>query len=223
MPVTTSYPGVYIEELPSGVRTIVGVAKSITAFTGRSKKGPVNHPLRIASFGDYERVFGGLWAESPMSYATRHFFQNGGTDGIIVRVENGSLTANVTVGGFQFETAWKDHDNPGDWGNYLSAEVDTKAASSDVFNLILRLHEETNTTSTVLATETFRNLSTDPNSKRYIVTVLEQESNVAHIIDGTPLPGTLVADGPTIFTGGGEGNAITDTEIQGNQAGKTGM
>ena len=31
MPVTPTYPGVYIEELPSGVRTITGVATSIAA------------------------------------------------------------------------------------------------------------------------------------------------------------------------------------------------
>ncbi|MDJ0755364.1 MAG: phage tail sheath C-terminal domain-containing protein [Ardenticatenaceae bacterium] len=223
MPVTPTYPGVYIEELPSGVRTIVGVATSITAFIGRAKKGPVNYPVRIASFGDYERVFGGLWTESPMSYAVRHFFQNGGTDAIIVRVENGALTADVTVGGFQLETAWKNQENPGDWGNYLSAEIDTDAASSDVFNLILRLHEEISTTSTVLATETFRNLSTDSTSSRYIITVLQQESNLARIVSSSSLPGTLVDDGPTLFTGGDEGSPITDSEIQGNQANKEGL
>lgn len=223
MPVTTTYPGVYIEELPSGVRTIVGVATSITAFVGRTKKGPVNHPIRIAGFGDYQRVFGGLWTDSPLSYAVRHFFLNGGTDAIIVRVENGSLPADVTVGGFQLATAWKNQENPGDWGNYLSAEIDTDAAASDLFNLVLRLHEETAATSTVLANEAFRNLSTDPKSKRYIVTVLEQESNLARIVNGSPLPGTIVADGPTIFTGGGEGSPVTDTDIQGSVSGKTGI
>ena len=38
MPATLTYPGVYIEEVPSGVRTITGVATSITAFVGRAKK-----------------------------------------------------------------------------------------------------------------------------------------------------------------------------------------
>ena len=40
MPVTLTYPGVYIEEVPSGVRTITGVATSITAFIGRALRGP---------------------------------------------------------------------------------------------------------------------------------------------------------------------------------------
>ena len=60
MPATLRYPGVYIEEVPSGVRTIVGVATSITAFVGRAARGPVDEPVRVQSFGEYERGFGGL-------------------------------------------------------------------------------------------------------------------------------------------------------------------
>ena len=42
MPAVLSFPGVYIEEVPSGVRTITGVATSITAFVGRALRGPVD-------------------------------------------------------------------------------------------------------------------------------------------------------------------------------------
>ena len=52
MPATLSYPGVYLEEIPSGVRTITGVATSITAFLGRAISGLVNEPIAINSFGD---------------------------------------------------------------------------------------------------------------------------------------------------------------------------
>jgi hypothetical protein len=86
MPVTLSYPGVYIEEVPSGVRTIVGVATSITAFVGRALRGPVNQPVRVQSFAEFERIFGGLWTSSGLSYAVQHFFLNGGGDALIVRV-----------------------------------------------------------------------------------------------------------------------------------------
>ena len=71
MPVTPTYPGVYIEELPSGVRTITGVATSITAFVGRALRGSVDEPVRIQSFADFERRFGGLWVESTLSYAVQ--------------------------------------------------------------------------------------------------------------------------------------------------------
>ncbi|MGW8250493.1 MAG: phage tail sheath family protein, partial [Anaerolineales bacterium] len=83
MPATLSYPGVYIEEIPSGVRTISGVATSITAFIGRALRGPTDDPIVINSFGDFERAFGGLWTDSPMSFAVRDFYSNGGGIAVI--------------------------------------------------------------------------------------------------------------------------------------------
>ena len=78
MPAALTYPGVYIEELPSGVRTITGVATSITAFVGRALRGSVELPVRVQSITEFERAFGGLWRGSPMTYAVSHFFLNGG-------------------------------------------------------------------------------------------------------------------------------------------------
>ena len=92
MPVTLSYPGVYIEEVSSGVRTVTGVATSITAFIGRTLRGSVNDPVRVQSFGEFERRFGGLWRDSTLSYSLQQFFQNGGTDALIVRVHNGATS-----------------------------------------------------------------------------------------------------------------------------------
>jgi uncharacterized protein len=86
MPIAPTYPGVYIEEIPSGVRTITGVATSIAAFVGRAKRGKVNEPVTINSFSDFERNFGGLWSDSALGYAVRDFFANGGSQAIVVRL-----------------------------------------------------------------------------------------------------------------------------------------
>lgn len=86
MPTTPTYPGVYIEEVPSGVRTITGVATSITAFIGRALRGPTAQPITINSHADFERIFGGLWTESTLGYAVRDFYLNGGSQAIIVRL-----------------------------------------------------------------------------------------------------------------------------------------
>src|SRR5207237_10039904 len=86
MPVQVSYPGVYIEEIPSGVHTIAGVATSITAFMGRARRGPVIQPVTIFNFGDFERTFGGLAVSDPMGYAVRDLYLIGGTHAIIVRL-----------------------------------------------------------------------------------------------------------------------------------------
>jgi len=92
MPVTPTYPGVYIEEIPSGVRTITGVATSITAFIGRGQRGPTNKAVTINSFADFERIFGGLWLASSLGYAVRDFYLNSGSQAIIVRLFHPAFT-----------------------------------------------------------------------------------------------------------------------------------
>jgi phage tail sheath protein FI len=81
-----SYPGVYIQEVPSDVRTITPVETATTAFIGRALRGPVNKPVICNSYADFERVFGGLWLESKLGYAVNHFFSNGGSKAVIVRL-----------------------------------------------------------------------------------------------------------------------------------------
>jgi len=102
MPATLTYPGVYIEEVPSGVRTILGVPTGICAFVGRAKRGPVDEPITINGLGDFERLFGGLWSESRLGFSVKDFFRNGGGQAIIVRVFNsdGLVTADDQADGF---------------------------------------------------------------------------------------------------------------------------
>jgi phage tail sheath protein FI len=73
MPSALIYRGIYVEEIASGMRTITGVATSITAFVGRARKGPVNIAVDITSYADFERRFGGLWLDSTMSFTVRVF------------------------------------------------------------------------------------------------------------------------------------------------------
>lgn len=86
MPTQVSYPGVYVEEISSGVRTITGIATSMTAFIGRTRRGPVGEPVTLNSYGDFERVCGPLWEESSLGFAIRDFFLNGGGQALIVRL-----------------------------------------------------------------------------------------------------------------------------------------
>lgn len=91
---TFTYPGVYIEELSSGVHSITGVATSIAAFIGWAPQGPITEATLIESWADYQALFGGLDARSYLGYAVQQFFANGGTQAYIVRlVWDGSLPA----------------------------------------------------------------------------------------------------------------------------------
>jgi len=93
MPVPVSYPGVYLEEIPSGVRSITGVATAVTAFVGRTRRGRTDEAKRIYSWAEYEREYGGLWKDSSVSYAVNHYFANGGTDAVIARAQKGGASA----------------------------------------------------------------------------------------------------------------------------------
>lgn len=221
MPVALTYPGVYIEEIPSGVRTITGVATSITAFIGRARRGPVDEPVRVQSFAEFERRFGGLWVDSTLGYAVYQFFLNGGADALIVRVHNGATAATLTLaGGLNLIAA-----NPGLWGEALRARVDYHTrpllpgeAADSLFNLAVK-------DGTTGAVENFLNVSVTPNHARYVTTVLAQESNLVRVSGAVtrpnahpaPAPGTdPFADSnvPTVANNDGDdGSAITDNQI----------
>jgi len=80
-----TYPGVYIQELPSPVHSITGVATSIAAFVGYTARGIDNRAQACYSFSDFQRLYGGLASNSELSYAVQQFFQNGGAQCYVVR------------------------------------------------------------------------------------------------------------------------------------------
>src|SRR6266550_3263526 len=125
MPAALSYPGVYIEEIPSGVRTITGVATSIAAFLGKALRGPTDDPITITSFGAFERIFGGLHRDFMLSYAVRDFFVNGGSQAVIVRLYKPAAgkasKATIEVPNLTLEAA-----SEGAWGMQARGRVDKK-------------------------------------------------------------------------------------------------
>ncbi len=86
MPLTPTYPGVYVEELPSSVHTITGASTSNTAFIDFFERGPVKKAVRITSYTDFVRYFGGLDARSEASYGIMQYYLNGGSTGYVIRV-----------------------------------------------------------------------------------------------------------------------------------------
>jgi phage tail sheath protein FI len=199
MPSALTYPGVYVEEIPSGVRTITGVATSITAFIGRASRGPVNKAMTINSYGDFERVFGGLWSESSLGYAVRDFYLNGGSQAIVVRLyhsEPGDPNATppvaaplaktkLSAGTVTLEAAYE-----GKWGAGLRAAVDVDVAAdvalgmglakADLFNLTVRDAAPGGTT------ERFSNVSFK-NSPRRVDKVLAAESKLVRWDSASPI------------------------------------
>ncbi|HVK56636.1 MAG TPA: phage tail sheath C-terminal domain-containing protein [Burkholderiales bacterium] len=232
MPAALTYPGVYIEELSSGVRTITGVATSITAFVGRALRGSVELPVRVQSFPEFERAFGGLWRGSPMTYAVSHFFLNGGSDALIVRVAKDGKAATGAADSLKLVAA-----SPGKWGNQLRVRVDHKTRpdptnAEQFFNLTVR-------DMAAGVTERFLNVSALSNNSRFVTRVLAEESTlirtttVAAIKPKETPPPTLPNTDPMTETPGSflfnadgdDGKEITDAEVSDDvlEAGRRGI
>lgn len=183
MPVQLSYPGVYVEEVPSGVRTITGVATSITAFVGRASRGTTRDAVTVTSFGDFERQFGGLWKDSTLGFAVRDFFLNGGSTAVIVRLYRAETGggAKPAKASFSISTLNLEALDEGAWGNSLRARVDFVTRPFDpslgetatsLFNLYVR----DGTTGVV---EEHRNVVVAPaDHPRLVTRVLASESRL---------------------------------------------
>ena len=196
MPITPTYPGVYIEEVSSGVHPITGVATSITAFVGFAPRGPVNVPTQIQSFTEYARVFGGLAADSTMGYAVNQYFQNGGSQAIIVRAVHltgggtvakvGKLTIGAGAKALRLEAA-----NPGIWSAKLLARIDHDTSDpTTLFNLSVK---DTDTGDI----EVFRNLPADAT----IGPIVESQSQLVHAVAAFP---TALPDAHSAVPPGGD-------------------
>lgn len=197
MPVRPTYPGVYIEEVPSGVRTIVGVATSVGAFVDYFARGPMDRAIQILSFADFEREFGGLDILSEASYSIQQFFLNGGSEAWVIRTAEATtfdaaaielrdgptggaalalrLTAGRLIRGVPVE-------DPGSWGNFIRADVDYETTNpAALFNLVLTEVAPFGTQQP-LRTETFRNLSMTVGDLNFVEDVVNEASKMVQVV-----------------------------------------
>jgi phage tail sheath protein FI len=134
-----TYPGVYIEEVPSAVHTITGVATSIGAFVGWAPQGSTTEAVLVESFMDFQRQFGGLDSRSLLGYSVSQFFNNGGQQAYIVRLVSQTITTGASTatdgaaviavtGGDVVFTA----KTPGVWSSSYGVQV--SASSGGTFN-----------------------------------------------------------------------------------------
>lgn len=191
-----TYPGVYVEELPSSTRTISAVTTSVTAFVGHTRRGPLNEPVRVTGFTEFERRFGGLSAQSPLAYAVHQFFGNGGSVAVIVRVAKAGsgkaacVVLESTEGHSETRVLEVHAKEPGVWGNGLRVAVDYDTQACDeTFNL--RVYDAKGD-----ARESFNGLSMDEGSASYAPTVVGAGSRLIRVEavgEGRPDPSGTVS------------------------------
>ena len=212
MPSTLTYPGVYIEEIPSGVHTITGVSTSVTAFVGSAKRGSIDKAIHILSFSDYERRFGGLQTDSEMSYAVRQFFLNGGSDAWVVRLAKNAVAATRTL---QTNTLKITALDEGRTGNDIDVRVNYQTTNpASTFNLILNFTSVDNPSDNL--TETFTNLSMNSQDARYAVDVVNAASQLV-VVERVVLPATIAALGKATSISGALGDVGTLVDSTHNQ------
>ena len=188
MTISYTYPGVYIQELPSPVHAITGVATSIAAFVGYTSSGIDNRAQVIFSFADFQRLFGGLASDSELSYAVQLFYLNGGSQAYVVRIpKDGAVAASVTFDDLTFTAL-----SSGAWANgKLLIDVDvqnlnlTAAPAGDPLTFNLTITDLTHQT-----TEYFPGVTLSPSAMNYVATVVNDPDNGSQLVKvgvtGTP-------------------------------------
>ncbi len=228
---TPNNTSVRVQEKLGPRQSIARLATARTAFVGRTLRGPVNRPVSIKSFAEFQHVFGGLWQPAPLGYAVEQFFDNGGREALIVRVVNGARAATLSLragdsvlklqalrpGTREFLRASVDYDN--------ILEGDDKH-----FNLTVQ-RVRSQGLSQVDDQEIFRRVSLEPNAKGYLPNMMEQ-SQLVKLVGDLPLrrpdrtlnPATGVAHAyANSNSDGDDGAPLSDYDLIGSELDGSGI
>ncbi len=174
---------------------IARLPSAVTAFIGRTLKGPVHRPVAVASFAEFQQVFGGLWQPSSLSYAVEQFFDHGGSRAVIVRVANGARPPSITlpagVGVLRLAGV-----NPGS-REYLRASVDYDGipeGDSDRFNLVVQRVRSAGS-ELIEDQEIVRRASLRPDSGRFLPDLL-LHSRLVRALEPLPAQRPVRSAGP---------------------------
>jgi uncharacterized protein len=223
--------GIQADEERGPDQSIARLATARTAFVGRTLRGPVDRPIFVKSFTEFQHVFGGLWQPSPLGYAVEQFFDNGGREALIVRVVNGARSASLTLkagsqvlrlqavrpGTREFLRASVDYDN-----------IPPEATAN--FNLTVQ-RVRAQGTAQVEDQEIFHRLSLLPLAERYLPQAIAQSALIqlvgelpTHRPDRTLDPASGLA---TAYIGsssdGDDGAPLTDYDLIGSSVKQTGL
>ena len=209
MPAALTYPGVYIEEVPSGVRTITGVATSITAFAGWTAQGDTDRANFVQSWPEFERKLGGLDSRSLLGHSVYHFFNNGGQQAYIIRLAaDDAKVGSVALKDGSTEVLTITARNQGEWSKYYGVKTKQRADDATRFQLSV-VYFPPNTTQE-LVVESFENVSMSAADRRFVTQVIEAGSELIKAeVKGTGVkpPTDTVGTAPKL-AGGADGTVL---------------
>ena len=226
--VQVTYPGVYVEELPSGVHTITGVATSVAAFVGWAAQGPTDRATLVQSWSDYERAFGGLDSRSNLGYAVSQFFANGGQQCYIVRLVSDTSNGNTAAAAATVVLKDSGHNNflsvhassAGVWGNNYGVLAKVSPFDATRFSLSVGYVPDLTKPTQYSIVESFPSLSLDPTDSRYVVSVINDGSSYlqftsADIPPSFAIPSTVptFATTLTLLANGADGTVLKPSPL----------
>jgi phage tail sheath protein FI len=203
MMATYTYPGVYMEEVSSGVRPIQAAGTSTAAFFGVAQRGPIGEVKKIFNFTEFGNIYGDFLGDSFLAHAVYQFFNNGGSQCYVGRVANNPRTASITIRD-RFIPKENDErksknsltisaESAGEWGNQLMVIIDSTAADDpdnldstaaddpdNQFNLSLYQDNPKSDEPPVLL-EIFENLDMNSQSPTYVESYINPRSKYIRI------------------------------------------
>ncbi len=119
-------PGVYVEEVSSGVKPIAGVGTSVGAFVGIAEKGVIGKAVLVTNWSQFVNEFGSFIPNAYLAYAVYNFFAEGGTSCFVVRaasddIKTSTATIKDTLGAALFKVYAR---SEGAWGNRIFVQLD---------------------------------------------------------------------------------------------------
>jgi hypothetical protein len=220
-PLPVAGTGAQIAAQPAGV----------VAFVGRCLKGPVNEPVTITEFTQFEQHFGGLWSQSLLPHAVEQFFEHGGQRAIIVRVVSEGLPSSIDLPAGD-ERLVLVALSPGSH-EFLRVSVDYDGIGQqdqDLFNLVVQ-RVRTRGSELVQDQEIFRRASILTGSARDVARMLSASSLVR-------VSGSLPARRPDVTRGsdprelvgyvecnndGDDGQVLSDYDLIGSESRRSGL
>jgi phage tail sheath protein FI len=210
-------PGVYVEEVDTGTKSVEGASTSTAGFLGETERGPVE-PTLITSFGQFKRTYGKSPSSSDLDAAVDGYFKNGGSRCYVGRVTAADHDDHATAeladksGSSVLELS---ANGPGEWGNSVAVVV--SEGQGEYFDLTVRYWStDIETVEEPAAAEptpapdvetTYEDLSTDPESGQFYEKQLAGSVLVdaEYLADGRPVTGLT-----WLSTANGTAAAATD-------------
>jgi len=184
-------PGVYVEEISSGIKPIQATGTSSAGFIGEAARGVPGVATFVRGFADFERAFGGhrRGPAGHLAQAVDAFFAAGGARAFVVRVlPDDALTGRgrdvlaVTddVWGLDRPVLRLTARGPGAWADDVRVHVEpSRAFPGRAFGIAVEWVEG----GRGRVVERFENLVLDPESPDYVVDVVGDSSRYLHATD----------------------------------------